>query len=79
MIYYRLFGIDANGQCYTFANETTDWTLRGVRRDSQCFGLCEMSAYDGEHIRLAVTYVWNTIDGYTFDPCGDIKKFYENA
>jgi hypothetical protein len=79
MIYFRLFGIDTNGLAYTFANETIEWTLRAVRRDSQCFGLCEMGAYEGEHSCRFVTYAWNPIDGYTYDPCKEIEKIYKNS
>jgi hypothetical protein len=65
MIYYIIFGIDKNGLAYTFANETISWTLRGVRRETQCFGLCEVRAWDGE-LDYTVTYSWNPVDGYVF-------------
>lgn len=77
MIYYKVFGIDENGLAYTFANETSNWTLRGVRRNSQCFGLCEMGAYDGEHERRFVIYSWNPVDNYIHDPLGEIANLYK--
>jgi hypothetical protein len=77
MLYYKIFGMDENGQAYTFANETRDWTLKGVRQGSNCFGLCEMSADGGEHERLSVVYSWNPVDGYQHDPLGDVDRAYD--
>lgn len=79
MLYYTIFGIDENGLAYSFSNETQDWALRGARSSSQCFGLCEMSSHAGERSRVAVRYAWNPIDGYQFDPCGDIAKAYDDT
>jgi len=77
MIYYTVFGIDELGQAYSSSNETQNWTLRGVRQGSHCFGLCEMSNYDGERNRLAVLYSWNPTDGYQYDPLGDVARAYD--
>jgi hypothetical protein len=78
MIIFTLFGMDKDGQAYSFSNETPEWTLRGSRRDSQCFGLCEISIYDGERKRHGVVYAWNPIDGYTYDPSGDYARYYSS-
>lgn len=79
MIIFTLFGMDKNGQAYSFSNETPDWTLRGARQDSHCFGLCEISIYDGNRERVATVYSWNPGDGYTYDPSGDIARFYASS
>ena len=78
MIIFTLFGMDKNGQAYSASNETHNWALRAARQDTQCFGLCEVSLHDGERRRVATVYAWNPADGYTFDPSGDISRFYSS-
>lgn len=78
MNYYRVLGIDEHGLAYSSSNERRDWALRGTRQGSQCFGLCEMSNYDGQLKRLAVIYSWNPTDGYEYDPVGDIERSYSD-
>ena len=74
---FEIRGIDENGLAYSYMNETLNWTMRGVRKNSQCFGVVETYLCEPEsRPNDIVHYSWNPIDGYVSDPLGHIKAFY---